>query len=93
MELGDGGDGNDWFFLAMAHWQLGHQEEARKWFDQAAEWMKNRPADATLNRFRAEATQLIGVAHSASSTIPPREANESQNANIPESTVSSAPDK
>ena len=29
MELGNGGDGTDWFFLAMAHWQLGDKPQAR----------------------------------------------------------------
>ena len=34
-ELRNGGDSFDWFFLAMAHWQLGEKDEARKWYDQA----------------------------------------------------------
>jgi tetratricopeptide (TPR) repeat protein len=29
MELRHGGDSFDWFFLAMAHWQLGNKDEAR----------------------------------------------------------------
>jgi hypothetical protein len=62
MELRNGGDSFDWFFLAMAHWQLGHKEEARKWFDKAVERMeKNRPSDEELRRFRAEAAELLGV--------------------------------
>jgi serine/threonine protein kinase/tetratricopeptide (TPR) repeat protein len=58
-----GGDSNDWFFLAMAHWQLGQKEEARKFFSQAVHWMeKNRPArDSELGRFRAEAAALLGI--------------------------------
>ena len=36
MELRKGGDGFDWFFLAMAHWKLDHKEEARQWFDHAS---------------------------------------------------------
>ena len=44
MQLRKGGDSFDWFFLAMAHWQLGNKDEARKWYDQAVEWMeKNQP--------------------------------------------------
>ena len=36
-------DAIDWFFLAMSHWQLGQQDEARQCYDQAVEWMeKNR---------------------------------------------------
>src|SRR5262249_47533225 len=31
----NGGDGSDWFFLAMAHWQLGDKQKARQWYDRA----------------------------------------------------------
>jgi tetratricopeptide (TPR) repeat protein len=58
-----GGDSSDWFFLAMAHWQLGDKQQARKWYDQAVQWMdKNQPEDEELRRFRDEAAQLLGVA-------------------------------
>lgn len=60
MELRKGGGAHDWFFLAMAHWQLGDRAEARKWYDQAVAWMdQNRPHDQQLRRFRAEAAELI----------------------------------
>jgi len=50
------------FFLAMAHWQLGSKDEARKWYDQAVRWMeKNKPQDEELGRFRAEAAELLRV--------------------------------
>jgi eukaryotic-like serine/threonine-protein kinase len=50
------------FFLAMAHWQLGEKEEARKWYDQAVQWMeKNAPKNEELVRFRAEAEKLLGL--------------------------------
>jgi tetratricopeptide (TPR) repeat protein len=63
MELRKGGDSFDWFFLAMAHWQLGEKEQARKWYDQAVQWMqKHAPQDADLKHFRAEAATLLGVA-------------------------------
>jgi tetratricopeptide (TPR) repeat protein len=62
MELGDGGNSFDWFFLAMANWQQGHKDAARKWFDKAVLWMdKNRPKDEELRRFRAEAATLLGI--------------------------------
>ena len=39
-------DAIDWFFLAMSHWQLGEQDEARQCYDRAVEWMeKGRLAD------------------------------------------------
>jgi serine/threonine protein kinase/tetratricopeptide (TPR) repeat protein len=62
MELSQGGDGYDWFFLSMAHWQLGDKEKARKWYDKAAQWMdKNRPGDEDLRPFRTEAAELLGI--------------------------------
>jgi tetratricopeptide (TPR) repeat protein len=62
MELRNGGDSSDWFFLALAHWQLGKQEEARKWYEKAVEWMeKNQPEDQELRRFRNEAEDALGM--------------------------------
>jgi eukaryotic-like serine/threonine-protein kinase len=62
MDLRTGGNSHDWFFLAMAHWKTGNKEEARKWYDQAVEWMeKNQPKIEYLRRFRAEAEELLGV--------------------------------
>ena len=58
----NGGDSNGWFFLAMAHRQLGDKAEARKWYDQAVAWMdKNQPENEQLRHFRAEAAKLLGV--------------------------------
>jgi serine/threonine-protein kinase len=57
-----GGDPWQWFFLAMAHWQLGNQAEARKWYDQAAQWMeKHAPNNDELRRFQAEAAALLKI--------------------------------
>jgi tetratricopeptide (TPR) repeat protein len=62
MKLRQGGDSSDWFFLAMASWQLGEKEQARKWYHQAVQWMdKNQPQNEELRRFRAEAAALLGV--------------------------------
>jgi tetratricopeptide (TPR) repeat protein len=60
--LRKGGDSNDWFFLAMAHWQLGEKDKARTWYDRAVLWMgKNQPKNPELKRFRAEAEALLQV--------------------------------
>jgi Flp pilus assembly protein TadD len=60
MELRKGGDSNDWFFLAMAHWQLGDKDKARPWYGRAVEWMdKNQPMNEELRRFRVEAAELL----------------------------------
>jgi serine/threonine protein kinase/Tfp pilus assembly protein PilF len=65
MQLQKGGDSADWFFAAMAHWQLSDKNQARKWYDRAVRWMeKNRPKDKELRRFRREAAALLGVKES-----------------------------
>src|SRR5262249_39005981 len=57
-----GGDSFDWYFLAMADWQLGHKEEARNWYVQAVAWMdKFEPKNEELRRFRAEAEELMKI--------------------------------
>jgi tetratricopeptide (TPR) repeat protein len=62
MELSKGGDSWDWFFLAMAHWQLGEKDQAQHWYDQAVRWMENnRPEDEELRCFRGEASKLLGA--------------------------------
>src|SRR5262249_41200749 len=33
MELRNGGDSFDWFFLAMGHWRLGEKDKGRQWYD------------------------------------------------------------
>jgi hypothetical protein len=53
----------------MAHWKLGHKNEAQNRRAQALEWMqKNQEGlkkypvyDDDLRRFRAEAEELLGV--------------------------------
>jgi serine/threonine protein kinase/tetratricopeptide (TPR) repeat protein len=49
-------------FLAMAHRQRGEDEQARKEYDRAVQWMqKNQPGNEELRRFRAEAAELLGM--------------------------------
>jgi eukaryotic-like serine/threonine-protein kinase len=58
----DGGDSFQWFFLAMAHWELEDKGKAREWYGRAAEWMdKNQPKNEDVRRFRAEAAELLGL--------------------------------
>ena len=62
MELRSVGDASDWLFLAMAHWQLKHTEEARRWYDKGTAWMEKKNSDdEELLRFRAEAAELLGI--------------------------------
>ena len=52
----------DAYFLAMAHFQLGAQEEARRWFEQGALWMKDGVPDYPVTqRLHAEAAELLGI--------------------------------
>jgi superkiller protein 3 len=62
IEMRKGGDLNDWFFLAMAQWQLGNKADARRWYDKSVARMGTltRPNQEFL-RFRAEAAELLGV--------------------------------
>lgn len=47
-------------FLAMAHWQKGERDQARRWYDKAvARIEETNPACEELLRFRAEAAALI----------------------------------
>jgi serine/threonine protein kinase len=62
MELSEGGDCSDWFFLAMARWRLGDKDQARKWYDKAVGWMeKEKSPHEELHRFRPEAAELLGI--------------------------------
>jgi WD40 repeat protein/tetratricopeptide (TPR) repeat protein len=52
----------DLFILAMAHWQLGDKEKARREYDEAVHQMeKSHAGDAALARSRDEAAALLGV--------------------------------
>jgi hypothetical protein len=51
------------FFLAMAHWRLGENEEARKCYDRAVTATeRNGGKDPRLKRFQAEAMEVMGLA-------------------------------
>jgi serine/threonine protein kinase/Flp pilus assembly protein TadD len=58
-------------FLAMAHWQLGEQDEARRWYGKAVDWMeKQQTDDKLLRRFRAEAEELLKITDEKPTTKP-----------------------
>jgi tetratricopeptide (TPR) repeat protein len=60
--------------LAMAHWQLSEQDEARHWFGKAVEWMEEQQAeDETLRRFQKEAEQLLTITDEKPTAEPPVE--------------------
>jgi tetratricopeptide (TPR) repeat protein len=67
MELKDGGDSLDWFSLAMAQWRLGNRDQAREWFQKAVQGMeKDNLRDPELERFRSEASALLGIKEQSS---------------------------
>jgi tetratricopeptide (TPR) repeat protein len=60
VELRHGGDAYDWYFLAMAFQRLGNTDEARRWFDKAAQWREEHVnGNEDLQRFEAEAKELL----------------------------------
>jgi serine/threonine protein kinase/Flp pilus assembly protein TadD len=62
-EIRSGGDSAEWFFLALAHWQLGEKQQARAWYDRAVRRMdEHQPRDEKLRRCRAEAAAVLEVA-------------------------------
>ena len=55
-------DSSDMFFVALAHWQLGEVEEARRWYDKAVAQLVDDPSpDEELLRFRAEAEKTLKI--------------------------------
>jgi serine/threonine protein kinase/tetratricopeptide (TPR) repeat protein len=57
-----GGPSWDAFYLAMAHRQLGHDQRAREWYQQACNEMVTSPfGKRKLLRLRAEAAALLGM--------------------------------
>ena len=53
---------DDFFFLAMAHWQLGNKEQARHRYDRTAQWMEScNLLNGDDNGFRLDAEALLGI--------------------------------
>jgi tetratricopeptide (TPR) repeat protein len=57
----DGGDADDWFILALAHWQRGERGEARRWFEQAVTGIRQHASEAAgLRPLWTEAAESLG---------------------------------
>ncbi len=70
-QLRNGGSSYDFFFLAMANWQLGDKDEARDWYSQGLQWMqKNQTQNEELRRFQTEAEELLKIADENTTTKP-----------------------
>ena len=62
MEPTSGGDASNWLLMAMACWQKGDKEQARRWYRKAADGMgKSLRENDEFARMRAEAAALLGV--------------------------------
>jgi uncharacterized protein HemY len=54
-------DLTDWFFLAMANWQLGDRAQARTWHMKATQALELRLLSEGIIRYLKEASDLLGV--------------------------------
>ena len=63
-----GDEPSNYFFLAMANWQLGNRDAARDWHAKAVKWLERRPQiiAGELYYLRAEAENLLGISKPAS---------------------------
>jgi serine/threonine protein kinase/tetratricopeptide (TPR) repeat protein len=60
MRLRDGGDPNDWLFMAMVDYRLSKQGEAKTWYNRSLAWIKaHTNAEAQFRQLRAEAESLL----------------------------------
>jgi tetratricopeptide (TPR) repeat protein/serine/threonine protein kinase len=57
---GIGGSAWQWFYIAMAHWKLGHKEKAHSWYYQSIDWVE-RGHEKGLAGVQAEAAALMGL--------------------------------
>jgi hypothetical protein len=79
IQLGNGGNATDWFFLAMAHWRSGQKDTARTWYDKAvARTKQNNPTDPDLRQFWSEAADLFGAPGPDPADLVPSPASSSK---------------
>jgi serine/threonine protein kinase len=78
LRLNDGGDANDFFFLAMAHARKGDRTAAAGWYERGARWLRANKASkpAEIERFRADAAELIATLPSPPEPKPPAKLQE-----------------
>ena len=59
IQLRDGGDAWDWFYLAMSLRQQGDSDEAKKWFDQGVAWAQTPRKLRQVRLLYQEAANLL----------------------------------
>ena len=69
-DLSAGGQGFDFFYLAMAHWQLGEKNQAGRLYDQGVAWMqKNGQCNQELQAIQHEAKALLDRAAAGGASL------------------------
>ncbi len=62
MDLANGGDAQQWLFLAMVLQQQGERQQAQQTYDKAVAWIETaHPGDESYVRFRDEAGKVLGI--------------------------------
>jgi serine/threonine protein kinase/tetratricopeptide (TPR) repeat protein len=65
-QVNDPGASSVRFYLALAAWQLGEQEQARRWYDQAVAWLRDNELQVeTIRRIRAAAETALAIKKSS----------------------------
>jgi tetratricopeptide (TPR) repeat protein len=65
-QVNDPGASSVRFYLALAAWQLGEQEQARRWYDQAVAWLRENELQVeTTRRIRAAAETALAIKKSS----------------------------
>lgn len=73
MRLNRGGDGLDWFLVAMIEWRRGQKTDAGRWYDRAAQEFERRPSvNEPLRLLWVEAAELFGHEPPPEPIQPPR---------------------
>jgi Flp pilus assembly protein TadD len=73
MDLSGGGDGIDWFFMAMSLTRNGDRAGAAAWYDRAVRWMdRSNPREGELLRLRSETAALLSPQQGDPGPGPPR---------------------
>jgi tetratricopeptide (TPR) repeat protein len=70
MALNAGGECIDWFFLAMAHWQLGEKDRAREYYAKAVGGTNT--TIESMSPYHEEAAALLGETVKPACGAPPR---------------------
>jgi len=72
LQMRDGGDSFDWFFLAMIDQKQGRRDQALDLYEKAVQWYQNSaPNDDELYRFQVEAALVLGLPIPATKQPPP----------------------